>query len=405
MSAHVSTCDPRPTVGLYVHVPFCRSKCGYCDFYSRVAAPGAFEPYIEALVAELDMAVAQRGLRVDTIFIGGGTPTCLPVEPLGRLLGRLGEIARRDDCREFTVEANPATIDDAKAALMKSCGVDRVSMGAQSFNAGELAVLDREHSPADVAASIEILNHAGLARYNLDLIFGVPGQTLDSWASSLRAAIDLRPEHLSCYGLTYEPGTRLHDRLQNGRVSHIAEDIEADMYLATMDTLETAGYRQYEISNYARPGCECRHNLRYWRNLPGIGIGPSAASYYQHRRWRNVPDTASYVQAISAGKLPVIDLEELSPLDRAGETAMLALRLVEGIDCRQFREATGLDPLELFAAPIQAHASAGLLVVREGHLSLTRKGRLVGDAIIADFLSPSLPEGASHAADHPGTHF
>ncbi|MBI4581237.1 MAG: radical SAM family heme chaperone HemW, partial [Planctomycetes bacterium] len=334
--------------------------------------------------------VVQRGVRVETVFIGGGTPTVLPTPLLERLLGRLHEIGRHDGCLEFTVEANPATVDDAKAVTLAAGGVTRVSMGAQSFDPRELAVLDREHRPADVPAGIDTLRRAGLTHFNLDLIFGVPGQTLDRWLHSLRAAMALEPEHLSCYGLTYEPGTPLRKRLQLGRVSRIDENLEADMYLATMDELHAAGYQQYEISNYARPGCECRHNLRYWHNLPGIGIGPSAASYDRHRRWRNVPDTAEYVRRLQAGESAVIDLEELSPLDRAGETAMLNLRLTEGIRRDRFLHTTGFDPFALFADAIRIHAAAGRLTVDNDRIALTRAGFLVGDAVTADFLSPSL---------------
>ncbi|HOA74517.1 MAG TPA: radical SAM family heme chaperone HemW [Phycisphaerae bacterium] len=374
-------------IGLYVHVPFCTSKCGYCDFYSHVGKPGAFAPLVDALLTELDAAL-QREVRVETIFVGGGTPTVLPVELLAKLLDRLGEIARRDGCVEFTVEANPATVDAAKADVLMAAGVNRVSMGAQSFNVRELAALDREHKPADVAASLEILRRSGLTRFNLDLIFGVPGQSLNSWLESLTTAVALGPEHLSCYGLTYEPGTPLQKRLQLGRISAVGDELESQMYLATRETLAAAGYRQYEISNYARPGLECRHNLRYWHNLPGIGIGPSAASYWQGRRWRNLPDTAEYVRRLNAGQSPAIDVEELSPRDRAGETAMLALRTIEGIDPDRFRRTTGFDPLELFADAIRSHVQAGLLVAEPHRIALTQHGLLLADMVMADFLSP-----------------
>jgi oxygen-independent coproporphyrinogen-3 oxidase len=380
--------DPRPDIGLYVHVPFCTSKCGYCDFYSHVGRPGTMEPLVDALLREFERTVPPSKARIQTVFVGGGTPTVLPVELLDRLLRPIGELARRDGCIEFTVEANPATVDDRKAALLRDCGVDRVSMGAQSFDPGELKILEREHRPQDVPASVEVLRRAGLDRYNIDLIFGVPGQTLESWLASLRAAIELEPEHLSCYGLTYEPGTRMHRRLNLGRVVQADEDVEAEMFLVTADTLAAAGYRQYEISNYARPGRECRHNLRYWHNRPGIGLGPSAASYDGRRRWRNLPDTAEYVRRIERGLSPVIDEEELSPRERAGETAMLNLRLEEGVRRGPFRARTGFDPFELFREVIGPHAAAGRLCVSDGGFALTREGRLVANAVISDFLSP-----------------
>lgn len=377
---------PKTDIGLYVHVPFCTSKCGYCDFYSHPAQPESFAPLVDALLIELECAVLRRDVRVETIFVGGGTPTVLPLDQLERLLGRLHEIARRDASVEFTIEANPATVDSAKAALLRDCGVDRVSMGAQSFNPRELAVLDRRHKPDDVPASLEILRQAGLSRFNLDLIFGIPGQTLESWLHSLRAAVDLEPEHLSCYGLTYEPGTPLHHRQARGQISALDEDLERDMFLATAETLGRAGYRQYEISNYARAGFECRHNLRYWQNLPGVGIGPSAASYWQGRRWRNIPDTAEYVRRMIQRGSPAVDFETLSPLERAGETAMLSLRLLDGIDCDAFRQTTGYDPTDLFADVIRKHTDGGLLTVGNGRIALSPRGLLVGDAVMADFL-------------------
>jgi oxygen-independent coproporphyrinogen-3 oxidase len=347
---------------------------------------------VEAVLSELELAVLRRSVRVDTIFIGGGTPTVLPLDLLERLLVALHRVARRDGCTEFTVEANPATIEPAKAELLKACGVDRVSLGAQSFDERELAVLDREHKPGDVPASLEILRRVSLTRYNLDLIFGIPGQALDNWLRSLRTAIELGPEHLSCYGLTYEPGTPLKRRVGLGRVTPVGEELESEMYLAAMDTLSAHGYCQYEISNYARPGLECRHNLRYWHNQPGIGIGPAAASYWQGRRWRNVPDTAEYVRRIGQGQSAAVEVEELSALERAGETAMLALRLNEGINAEWFRQATGYDLLKLFADPIRTHAASGLLAVEPGRIALTRRGRLLADAVMADFLCPRGPE-------------
>lgn len=383
--------DDGPGMGLYVHVPFCTVKCGYCDFYSHANTPDAFAPLIDALLVELDQATASNSSRVETIFVGGGTPTVLPPPLLDRLIQRLGAISRRDNAVEFTVEANPATVDDEKAAILASAGVDRVSMGAQSFNTAELRMLDRTHQPADVAASMKILQRAGLTRFNLDLIFGIPGQTLESWLASLHAAIDLEAEHLSCYGLTYEPDTPLRRSLDAGHTTPLDEDLEARMYLAAIDTLSAAGYRQYEISNHAMPNRECRHNLRYWYNLPGIGMGPAAASYVDGRRWRNLPDTAEYIRRIRRGESPAIDLEHLSSLRRAGETAMLALRLNEGIQRERFHQTTGYDPFDLFARQIREHTSAGLLRVDHDRIALTRRGLLLADAVIGDFVRPAEP--------------
>lgn len=378
-------------VGLYLHVPFCATKCGYCDFYSHVPQPGAFAPLVDALLRELDASLAEGGHRVETIFVGGGTPTLLPVGQLERLFAALAQIARRDRPVEFTVEANPASLIEAKAAVLRAAGVNRISMGAQSFHADELRVLERIHSPDDIAPSAEIVRRAGFAHFNLDLIFGIPGQTTASWTESLRRAIDLGPDHLACYGLTYEPETRLRDQLDAGSIAPAEESTEAGLYELTVDFLAARGFGQYEISNYARPGAESRHNIRYWLNLPYVGVGPSAASFLDGRRWRNIPDTAEYVRRSGHGLDTRIDQEELSPLQAAGETAMLGLRLIGGIERARFRAVTGFDPMHLFADVINRHAADGFLEVDGDRIALTRRGRLVGDSVMADFLSPAPP--------------
>lgn len=383
-------------IGLYVHVPFCATKCGYCDFYSHAPPPGAFGPLVDALERELDMGLAGAELRVETLFVGGGTPTLLPMAELERLFSRLGRIARRDRPVEFTVEANPASLTDEKAAVLRQAGVNRISMGAQSFHTQELRVLERIHSPADIPASASIIRRAGFEHFNLDLIFGIPGQTPASWSESLRRAVELGPDHLACYGLTYEPGTPMRERLDQGIVEPLEEGLEADLYERAIDFLESEGFRQYEISNFARPGAESRHNIRYWMNQPYLGVGPSAASYLDGRRWKNVADTARYVVQVRLGQSPAGEVEVLSPMERAGETAMLQLRLARGIRRADFRQATGFDPAMIFAEVIARHVQQGLLIADEEHIAFSRAGRLVADSVLADFLAGK-PLGGTRA--------
>lgn len=374
-------------VGLYVHVPFCAAKCGYCDFYSRTGEPREMHRLIGAMVAELaDGPVARRDdLRIETIFVGGGTPTVLPEPTLEALFSALGQLAKTHAVTEFTVEANPASLDGRKAELLRRCGVDRLSVGAQSFDAAELAVLDRIHGPHDVAETVARVRAAGIRNLNLDLIFGVPGQTVLSWASSLRQALDLEPEHLACYGLTYEPGTPMHRRRAEGRITPADEDAEAEMYLLAIDTLASAGFDHYEISNFARPGSVCRHNLKYWHNEPYVGIGPSAVSYLDGCRWRNVADIRRYVAGMTAGRPNVVEQEQLGARGRAAETAMMWLRLTDGVDRAAFEAATGAELEVLFGDAIRTHAAAGLLEVTERGVRLTRRGLLVADSVLADF--------------------
>ncbi|MBK9128595.1 MAG: radical SAM family heme chaperone HemW [Phycisphaerales bacterium] len=464
------TCAQRsePIRALYVHVPFCRNICGYCDFYKIPLRGDLAEATVDALLLELDRAAACWPLALRSVFFGGGTPTELPPELLGRLAAAcaafrdrgkgdsVAAVRTRDpgvresqraasieganraptppweggglkldpsappplrtsapsplnpsapsrlhpfppsclrafvpsclDEWEFTVEANPATITDENAGLLRAAGVNRVSMGAQSFAPAELRFLDRTHRPEQVTESVRLCRRHGFEVVNLDLIFGVPGQTVDSWRASLRAAVDLGVDHLSCYALTYEEGTTLHRRLQTGRVLQVENEHEAELYEVTMDDLAAAGFEQYEISNFARPGFECRHNLVYWHNEPHLAIGPSACGYIDGLRYRNVPDVRQYVEAIRAGRWPRASEERLDAAHRARETAMLALRLTGGLDRAAFESRFGIEPTAFFREAIERSVSDGLVDVTRDAIRLTRAGRLVGDSVMAAFL-------------------
>jgi oxygen-independent coproporphyrinogen-3 oxidase len=360
--------------------------CGYCDFYSQVLDPGLAPRFVDAALLELAGYTHWQALFLDTIYVGGGTPTVLPPGQLGHLLGGLRQLAAQGEDLEFTVEANPATISEVIAEILIAAGVNRVSIGAQSFDASELRTLDRTHQPAEVSQTVETCRRLGIRQINLDLIFGIPGQTLDSWCRSLEAALALGPDHVSCYGLTYEPGTPLWQRLQAGLVTRMDEDLEAEMYETALDTLPEAGLVHYEISNFARPGAGCRHNLRYWRNEPYLGIGPAAAGYLDGVRYKNVADVAGYVQAVEDGRSPRSEQERLPPDRRARETAMLELRLTAGIDREDFRRRFSREPLEMFSDAIERHIAGGLLAVDQASIRLTRAGLLVADTVIADFL-------------------
>lgn len=377
---------PQHVRALYIHIPFCRVRCGYCDFYSQVPQEGELRPLVDALLAELRGLRATVDLRPDSIFIGGGTPTMLPPAELARLLSAAGENAAPADRLEFTVEANPDTIDAEMAATLARGGVNRVSLGAQSFDPRELRILDRRHEPASVTEALATCRAHGIARLSLDLIFGVPGQTLASWQSNLARAVALGVDHLSCYGLTYEPGTPLHQRLKSGRVQCVDPDLEAEMYELTIEYLAAAGYEQYEISNFARPGAACRHNLVYWYNEPYIGIGPSAAGYIDGMRYRNVADTQAYVDAVHAGSSPQVEQERLAADASMRETVMLGLRLRQGIDRARFSTRFGHDPADYFRPTVEQQRELGYLELQPGNLRLTRQGLLVADSVAAAFL-------------------
>lgn len=376
-------------IGLYVHVPFCARKCGYCDFYSITPGDSLVADYVDAVVTELDVALADSQLHVQTIFVGGGTPSFLPESSLARLMDRLGQVYRTHHPVEFSVEANPASLTEEKAVLLRQAGTNRISLGAQSFIRAELETLDRLHRPEDIVAGVELVLRVGFDHLNLDLIFGIPGQTLDTWNRSLNAAIELGPDHVACYGLTYEPDTPLTRRRDSGQVVPVDEELDAEMYLRAVDRLAEAGFQQYEISNFARPGGHCRHNQRYWRSQPGIGVGPAAASYLNGCRWRNIVSVKEYTARIRAGQDTAVDIECLAPLERAGEAAMLRLRMTDGIRREEFRALTGYDPHVLFADAIQNHVRIGLLTVDRDRIVLTRKGLPLADAVVRDFLKPT----------------
>lgn len=388
-------------IGLYVHIPFCAIRCGYCDFYTLGASQQSHalhQAYVEAVLAELGRARKEVAVKLDTVFIGGGTPSMLSERLLDRLLAGIRDDGGDRPPREFTVEANPASLTRVKAEVLRRHGVNRISLGAQSFNTAELRQLDRLHAPGSIESTASLVRSAGFEHLNLDLIFGIPGQTMSSWHESLDRAVQCGADHLSCYGLTYEPGTPLHLRRTEGRVVPMEEGLEADMYLGMIDRLASAGFEHYEISNFARPGARCLHNLRYWHQEPGLGIGPSAAGYLDGRRWQNVPDIDEYIRRVRAGRLPRREEETLSPWERAGELAILQLRLIDGMDTYWFRERTGFDPHEWFASAIGPHAEAGRLIVSPNRLRLSRQGLLVADIVMSDFLSCQEVDAARRAA-------
>lgn len=386
-----TSATPAKPIGWYIHLPFCRSKCGYCDFYSLPMIPELLDGWGRSLL--LEMAIRDPGRPVETVFIGGGTPTELPAERLEAILTAVADRVGRP--AEWTVEANPASATTSLFERLRRLGADRLSIGAQSFNVRELQFLDRIHGPDDVDEAVRAARDAGFENLSLDLIYAIPGQSLDSWRTSLNRAVDLGVEHLSCYGLTYEDGTPLMSRRQQGEITPCDESLEIDMFELTIEQLAAAGFEHYEISNFAKPGKRCRANLVYWHNREYVGFGPSAVSYLDGLRTRNVPDVRRYVALMSAlpeGGGParadaiVVERERLDPRRRACETAVQMLRLMEGIDAEAFRSTSGLDAHMLFAEPIRRLGRASLLSVTDEAIRLTPRGMLLANRVMAEFL-------------------
>jgi oxygen-independent coproporphyrinogen-3 oxidase len=367
----------------YVHVPFCAHRCGYCDFAVTAGQDHLIDLYLEAVAAELAALGAPR--PVESIFVGGGTPTHLSADQLGRLLGGVRTWLPTPPGAEFSVEANPDSLTDEKAAAMAAVGVNRVSVGVQSFQPAALAALDRRHAPGHVAAAVAAARkHVPVVSF--DLIFGAPGATVAGWAADLDAALAFAPQHVSTYGLTYETGTPLWKRRRRGALDPASEDDELALYECAMDRLAAAGFEHYEISNFARPGFRCRHNERYWANEAYYGFGVGAARYVNGVRELNVRDTKLYIRRALAGEPTAFQREELGPRPRAFETMATQLRRADGIDRARFREQTGFALDDLVPAALELFADNGIATDDGRAVRLTRRGKCVADGAVAELL-------------------
>ncbi len=388
---------------MYLHLPFCFHKCHYCDFYSVVdRAEDRQEAFTRAMIAEIETRAGETNLRPSTIFVGGGTPTYLRSELWADLLDTLRRLNLLERVVEFTVEANPETVTPALMRQLADGGVNRVSIGAQSFDRASLAALERWHDPENVGRAVDACRAAGLDNFSLDLIFAIPGQTLDMLDADLTRLVELQPTHLSTYGLTFEPQTPLTARLRLGQVTPIDEDTQRQMYTHVLDRLQAEGFEHYEVSNWSKadfiksvtsasvdsdtqppgPDYRCLHNLAYWHNRNWLGLGPAAASHLDGHRWRNAPNLSTYLD--TSPRPTTVDHEQLPPDDRVGERLMLGLRLAEGIALDWI--AYNVPPHHRRYAAIQEMKEIGMLETTAHHLRLTRRGLFVADSVIAKLL-------------------
>jgi oxygen-independent coproporphyrinogen-3 oxidase len=375
--------------GAYVHVPFCFHKCHYCDFYSFVDREDRQEEFAARLEAEVDAWRPTVGAPLGTLFVGGGTPTLLRPPVLARVLGALRARLPWAAGAEWTVEANPETVTDEVACVLAASGVGRVSLGAQSFDPRHLKTLERWHDPASVGRAVGALRRAGVARLSVDLIFGIPGQSVAEWESDLRAAVALGTDHLSCYGLTYEPNTPMTVRMERGEFEPCEDDAEAAMLERADAVLAAAGFRRYEVSNWAREragdrgvGERCRHNMLYWQNRDWLAFGPSASGHAQGRRWKNVPRLGDWLA--SAGASPAVDVERATPDMAAGERLMMGLRLVDGLPEAEIEAILAMGERGAARREAIARAEAGGLLQRAvGRVRFTRRGMMVANEVLA----------------------
>ncbi len=362
----------------YVHVPFCAHRCGYCNFTLVAGRDDLIERYLLAIERELSWLGEPR--RVKTLFIGGGTPTHLKPKDLERLLTSVRQWFPLAEGGEFSVEANPIDIDAERVAVLRDFGVNRISLGAQSFAAAKLRVLERDHTAEHIACAFSLLRPV-VRSVSLDLIFGAPGETLEGWKADVDAAMALEPDHLSVYGLTFERGTTFWSRRSHGDLTQIDETIEATMYETAIDRLSGAGYEHYEVSNFAKSGHRCRHNEVYWAAESYWAVGPGAARYVDGRREVNHRSTTTYLARVLANESPVADAEELGSEDRAREALVIGMRRLEGVDRAAFAERFGFSVDELGGQDLRRFVAEGLLIDDGDRVRLTRRGLLVSDAI------------------------
>ena len=393
----------RPPISLYVHIPFCETKCPYCDFNTYAAIESLMPVYIKALESEIALWGGLLEMpSVHTVFFGGGTPSYLPAIHIRRALDAIRAVFNLLPDAEITLEANPGDFSDDKLAQYLECGVNRLSIGVQSFDDAMLKMLGRRHSAADAVQAYRQASKSGFDNISIDLMYGLPYQSVERWQSALARSLELAPPHISMYCLTLEGGTPMERWVEQGSMPTPDTDLAADMYLMAQDEMRSAGYRHYEISNWALDGMRSRHNLTYWRNEPYLGVGPGAHSYLGEYRFSALKSPREYVRRMQQAEpeprdktmrekirsVPVVDdIERIdAPLEMA-ETMMMGLRLDEGIGIAAFIDRFGAPPSRFYADALGELERLNLLCTQDGALRLTHQGRMLGNEVFSRFFS------------------
>ncbi len=369
-------------LGLYIHVPFCKAKCGYCDFNSYAGREQLAEPYFSALIKEIELAAKRSRRKIDTIYFGGGTPTLIDPEYIRRALVKIVELFEQCSNCEITAECNPGTIWLEGLKKLRNAGVNRLSIGLQSADNGCLKALGRIHSFEDFAECFRNARMAGFENISIDLMYGLPNQTMKEWLHTLRCAVEFGAEHISCYSLKIEEETPFAQR----ELRLPDDDTVADMYEAAVDFLKNKGYERYEISNFAKQGFESRHNLKYWRCDDFFGFGAGAFSCAEGRRFSNAAKIEEYIKSIETSGCARVSKEALSDFDKMSEFVFLGLRLKAGISEKEFRKRYKLNIDEIFGEQIEKYTRMGFLVREEGNIRFSDRGFFVSNTILADFV-------------------
>lgn len=371
-----------PPESLYIHVPFCRHRCGYCNFTLVAGRDHLIDSYLRAIEKEVARAPAAS---IKTIFIGGGTPTHLSIEQLSTLLDIFESKFDLSRCEEFSMEGNPMDFDDELVEFLHSKKVNRISLGVQSFQPGKLKLLERDHSKEVILRAVELIK-SKIEDFSIDLIIGTAGETQELWHSDLREAIGCRPKHVSTYSLTVEKGTQFWNREQRDQRLKVDDETSAELYETGVDLLQANGFRHYEVSNFAQPGFECRHNINYWNAKGYFGFGPGAARYVDGIRGLNHQSTSQYIRLVLDDQDPTVEKEFIDAEQSARERLIFGLRQIDGIDVAEFQTDTGQKLEDLVGGSLEELLEAGLLAMVGNHLRLTRSGLLVSDSIWPEFL-------------------
>ena len=370
--------------GLYIHIPFCKSRCSYCAFYSTTHAE-LRQQYVDALCKEMEKRGErreERGERIETIYLGGGTPSQLTIAQLEQLFIYINKVYAIQEGAEITIECNPDDITAPLAEALPQLGINRVSMGAQTFDDRRLRFLNRRHTADQVPQAVERLRQAGIRNISIDLMYGFPQESLADWEQDIDAALALGVEHISAYCLMYEEGTPLYRQLQQGLIHEVDEETERLMYELLMDKLSAAGYEHYEISNFAKPGYRSRHNSSYWNDVPYIGLGAAAHSYDGQRRSWNVADLKEYIRRVENGESPAEDSELIEGWTRYNDRLTVALRTCEGLDLTTLTD----EQRDYCIKNARRFLNDGLLVEKDHHLVLTRSGLFVSDMVMSELM-------------------
>lgn len=371
--------------GIYMHIPFCKTRCIYCDFYSTTHSE-LKEQYVRALCKELEMRRDYlNGEPIETIYFGGGTPSQLDKEDFEKIFATVRRVYGMEQCQEITLEANPDDLRPEYLEALSELPFNRISMGVQTFDDDTLKLLHRRHNAAQAIEAVRNCRQYGFRNISIDLIYGLPGENAGQWAKDLRQAIDLEPEHISAYHLTYEEGTPIYTMLQHHRVTEVDEESSVRFFTMLMDTLQTAGYEHYEISNFCRPGMYSRHNTSYWKGVKYLGCGPSAHSFDGNNREWNSASIGRYIAGMEYGKRP-FDTEERNKTTRYNEFIITAVRTKWGILLDKLRQEYGEQLYTYCLETARPHLDGGRLETRDGALRLTRKGIFVSDGIMSDLL-------------------